>query len=62
MRFAAATNNTELLTRLLEKGVSPNNHDDQGRSPLHLASCRYNINNNKINNVFRIKIFKIKIF
>ncbi|CAD6242405.1 GSCOCG00009485001-RA-CDS [Cotesia congregata] len=40
MRFAAATNNTELLTRLLEKGVSPNNHDDQGRSPLHLASCR----------------------
>ncbi|XP_057332406.1 ankyrin repeat domain-containing protein 54-like isoform X2 [Microplitis mediator] len=40
MRLAAATNNIELLNRLLEKGVSPNNHDDSGRSPLHLASCR----------------------
>lgn len=47
MRLAAATNNIELLNRLLEKGVSPNNHDDSGRSPLHLASCRYiSYNNN----------------
>ncbi|XP_015108409.1 ankyrin repeat domain-containing protein 54 [Diachasma alloeum] len=37
MRLAAATNNVELITSLLEKGVSPNNADAQGRSPLHLA-------------------------
>ncbi|XP_011313210.1 ankyrin repeat domain-containing protein 54 [Fopius arisanus] len=38
MRMAAATNNVELVTNLLEKGVSPNNTDCQGRSPLHMAS------------------------
>ncbi|XP_063978361.1 ankyrin repeat domain-containing protein 54-like [Diachasmimorpha longicaudata] len=37
MRLAAATNNIELITALLAKGVSPNNADAQGRSPLHLA-------------------------
>ncbi|XP_068992810.1 ankyrin repeat domain-containing protein 54 isoform X3 [Neodiprion pinetum] len=38
MRLAAATNNIELMRRLLTSGVYPNNHDEQGRSPLHLAS------------------------
>ncbi|KAG7189701.1 hypothetical protein KM043_017369 [Ampulex compressa] len=40
MRLAAATNNTMIIRRLLNSGVSPNNHDEQGRTPLHLASCR----------------------
>ncbi|XP_046622562.1 ankyrin repeat domain-containing protein 54-like [Neodiprion virginianus] len=40
MRLAAATNNIELMRRLLTSGVYPNNHDEQGRSPLHLASSR----------------------
>ncbi|KAK2576937.1 hypothetical protein KPH14_005555 [Odynerus spinipes] len=40
MRLAAYTNNTELMRRLLNTGVSPNSHDEQGRTPLHLASCR----------------------
>lgn len=42
MRVAATTNNVEMMQRLLEQGVSPNSYDEQGRSPLHLASCRYN--------------------
>ncbi|KAK0095430.1 hypothetical protein PV326_008419 [Microctonus aethiopoides] len=40
MRVAATTNNVEMMQRLLEQGVSPNSYDEQGRSPLHLASCR----------------------
>lgn len=40
MRLAAATNNIMLMHRLLETGVSPNNHDEHGRTPLHHASCR----------------------
>ncbi|XP_029031843.1 uncharacterized protein LOC117600316 isoform X2 [Osmia lignaria lignaria] len=40
MRVAAATNNTIMMRQLLISGVSPNNHDEQGRTPLHLASCR----------------------
>lgn len=40
MRLAAATNNIEMIQRLLLTGVSPNNDDEQGRTPLHLASCR----------------------
>ncbi|XP_015595220.1 ankyrin repeat domain-containing protein 54 [Cephus cinctus] len=40
MRLAAATNNIELMRHLLSIGVSPNNQDRRGRSPLHLASCR----------------------
>lgn len=40
MRLAAYANNTDLMRRLLNTGVSPNNQDDQGRTPLHLASCR----------------------
>lgn len=37
MRFAAATNNIELVRQLLQRGTSPNHADAQGRSPLHLA-------------------------
>lgn len=40
MRAAAATNNTIMMKQLLNSGVSPNHHDEQGRTPLHLASCR----------------------
>lgn len=40
MRIAAYANNTDLMRRLLNTGVSPNNQDEQGRTPLHLASCR----------------------
>lgn len=41
MRFAAATNNIELMTHILEeRGLSPNDSDEQGRSPLHLACSR----------------------
>ncbi|XP_051174180.1 uncharacterized protein LOC127289935 [Leptopilina boulardi] len=40
MRMAAATNNVEVMRRLLETGISPNNKDGQQRTPLHLASCR----------------------
>ncbi|OAD54654.1 Ankyrin repeat domain-containing protein 54 [Eufriesea mexicana] len=40
MRIAAATNNTIAMRRLLNSGVSPNTCDIQGRTPLHLASCR----------------------
>lgn len=46
MRMAAATNNIELMTELLRNGVSPNCFDDQGRTPLHHAVCRYNLNDN----------------
>ncbi|XP_012259130.1 ankyrin repeat domain-containing protein 54-like [Athalia rosae] len=40
MRLAAATNNIEMISRILANGVSPNNRDDQGRSPLHIAASR----------------------
>ena len=39
MRLAAATNNTSMIRRLLSNGVLPNNHDEKGRTPLHIASC-----------------------
>ncbi|XP_014469050.1 PREDICTED: ankyrin repeat domain-containing protein 54-like isoform X2 [Dinoponera quadriceps] len=40
MRVAAATNNIDLVRTLLNNDVSPNNHDSQGRTPLHHAACR----------------------
>lgn len=40
MRIAAATNNTMMMRNLLNSGASPNTCDKQGRTPLHLASCR----------------------
>ncbi|CAK9818797.1 Ankyrin repeat domain-containing protein 54, partial [Anthophora plagiata] len=40
MRIAAATNNTIMIRRLLSCGVTPNNCDIQGRTPLHIASSR----------------------
>lgn len=41
MRLAAGTNNIEMVKRLLNEGVSPNNFDEQAhRSPLHLAASR----------------------
>ncbi|XP_011168761.2 potassium channel AKT2/3 isoform X2 [Solenopsis invicta] len=40
MRLAATTNNVALVKHLLDLGVSPNNHDDHGRTPLHIAACR----------------------
>lgn len=40
MRMAAATNNTVMMIDLLNSGISPNCCDVQGRTPLHLASCR----------------------
>ncbi|XP_043259421.1 ankyrin repeat domain-containing protein 54-like [Colletes gigas] len=40
MRLAAATNNTSMMKRLLCSGVSPNNHDEKGRTALHFVSCR----------------------
>ncbi|XP_076619567.1 ankyrin repeat domain-containing protein 54 [Colletes latitarsis] len=40
MRLAAATNNTSMMRRLLCSGVSPNNHDEKGRTALHVVSCR----------------------
>lgn len=40
MRMAAATNNIEGLKSVLNMGVSPNNCDQQGRTPLHYASGR----------------------
>ncbi|CAK9826353.1 Ankyrin repeat domain-containing protein 54 [Anthophora retusa] len=40
MRIAAATNNTIMMRRLLSCGVTPNNCDIQGRTPLHIASSR----------------------
>ncbi|XP_076289126.1 uncharacterized protein LOC143213294 [Lasioglossum baleicum] len=38
MRFATATNNTELLKRLLTNGMSPDFHDEKGQTALHIAS------------------------
>ncbi|XP_004931592.1 ankyrin repeat domain-containing protein 54-like isoform X4 [Bombyx mandarina] len=40
LRFAASTNNTELVERLLKAGADPNCSDEHKRSPLHLAACR----------------------
>lgn len=40
MRMAAATNNIQFMETLLQNGVSPNNHDEYGRTPLHHAACR----------------------
>lgn len=40
LRLAASTCNTELLTRMLEKGTDPNSSDGHKRSSLHLAACR----------------------
>ncbi|EGI65299.1 Ankyrin repeat domain-containing protein 54 [Acromyrmex echinatior] len=40
MRLAATRNNVSLMKSLLEFGVSPNNHDDHGRTPLHISACR----------------------
>ncbi|XP_028163673.1 ankyrin repeat domain-containing protein 54-like [Ostrinia nubilalis] len=40
LRFAAGTNNTELVEKLLLSGAEPNSSDEFKRSPLHLAACR----------------------
>lgn len=40
LRYASSTNNTELVSRLLESGADPNTSDEYKRSPLHLAACR----------------------
>lgn len=40
LRFAAATNNLELVQKLLEDGADPNTSDEHRRSPLHIAACR----------------------
>lgn len=40
LRYAACTNNIELLTKVLEAGALPNAADEYKRSPLHLAACR----------------------
>lgn len=40
MRLAATVNNTGLMSRLLNYGVSPNSPDSDGRTPLHHAACR----------------------
>lgn len=40
LRFAASTNNTELVEKLLLAGANPNSSDEHKRSPLHLSSCR----------------------
>ncbi|KAG6446590.1 ankyrin repeat domain-containing protein 54 [Manduca sexta] len=40
LRFAASTNNTELVEKLLLSGADPNSSDEHKRSPLHLAACR----------------------
>lgn len=39
--LAVITNNIEKVKRLLESGTSPNICDEHGRTPLHLASCRF---------------------
>ncbi|XP_026489115.1 ankyrin repeat domain-containing protein 54-like [Vanessa tameamea] len=40
LRFAASTNNTDLVEKLLLSGADPNCSDEHKRSPLHLAACR----------------------
>lgn len=40
LRFAASTNNSELVEKLLSSGADPNSSDEHKRSPLHLAACR----------------------
>ncbi|CAG9089156.1 unnamed protein product [Plutella xylostella] len=40
LRFAAWTNNSELVEKLLASGADPNSSDEHKRSPLHLAACR----------------------
>lgn len=40
LQFAASTNNTELVEKLLASGADPNSSDEYKRSPLHLAACR----------------------
>ncbi|XP_076237219.1 ankyrin repeat domain-containing protein 54 isoform X1 [Calliopsis andreniformis] len=40
LRLAAAMNDTGLMRKHLCGGASPNNHDEKGRTPLHIASCR----------------------
>lgn len=40
MQLVAALNDTNKMRMLLSFGVSPNNHCTQGRTPLHVASCR----------------------
>lgn len=40
MRLAATTNNITLMQRILNLAVSPNNHDEHGRTPLHISACR----------------------
>ncbi|XP_033324796.2 uncharacterized protein LOC117219620 [Megalopta genalis] len=37
MRLAACTNNTEIMEKLLDNGISPNVLDDKGQTPLHIA-------------------------
>ncbi|CAL7948288.1 unnamed protein product [Xylocopa violacea] len=39
MRSAAATNDTSKMAFLLNCGTSPNNCDERGRTPLHIACC-----------------------
>lgn len=40
MRLATATNNMELMERLLTNGMSPNFHDEKGQTALHIASSQ----------------------
>lgn len=40
LRFAASTNNTELVEELLLAGADPNSADEHKRSALHFAACR----------------------
>ncbi|KOB79154.1 putative ankyrin repeat domain 54 [Operophtera brumata] len=44
LRFAASTNNTDLVEKLLSSGADPNSSDEHKRSPLHLAACRGYVN------------------
>lgn len=39
MRSAAASNDTAKMAYLLNCGTSPNNCDERGRTPLHIACC-----------------------
>lgn len=40
LNLAAALNNTEMMTKFLNDGISPNVKDIRGRTPLHIASSR----------------------